>query len=181
MHTTPHSHARSRTPALLCAAGALLLAPSACGSQGSEGSAAGDAAREGQEAGAVVSAAPRPLPGRAWVVFGADTVQAEVARTDDERARGLMYRDDLPDGTGMLFVFPDQSIRSFWMQDTQVALDIAFIDASFRVVDIQHMEPLTTDRHESPAPIMYALEVPRGWFEAQGIEVGATAEVIFGG
>jgi hypothetical protein len=115
------------------------------------------------------------------VVFGADTVQAEVARTDEERASGLMFRDELPEGTGMLFVFPDQTIRSFWMQDTHVALDIAFMDASFRVVDIQQMEPLTTDRHESPSPVMYALEVPQGWFAAHGIEAGVTPEVIFGG
>ena len=69
---------------------------------------------------------PRPPAGHAWVIFGADTVLAEVAASADEREQGLMYRDDVPDGTGMLFVFPDVSVRSFWMANTYVPLDIAF-------------------------------------------------------
>ncbi|NIP80218.1 MAG: DUF192 domain-containing protein, partial [Gemmatimonadetes bacterium] len=57
--------------------------------------------------GAEVRRTPTPPPGHAWVIFGADTVLAEVAATAEERAEGLMYRDDVPDGTGMLFVFQD--------------------------------------------------------------------------
>ncbi|HKJ00830.1 MAG TPA: DUF192 domain-containing protein, partial [Longimicrobiales bacterium] len=87
---------------------------------------------------------PRPEAGHAWVIFGADTVVAEVARTPAEREEGLMYRQELPDGVGMLFVFETSDVRSFWMQNTYVALDIAFLDASFNVVDIQQMDPLTT-------------------------------------
>lgn len=123
---------------------------------------------------------PRPAAGTAWVIFGADTVVAEVARTPDERAEGLMYRQEVPDGTGMLFVFEDNTIRSFWMQNTYVALDIAYMDASFVVVDIQQMEPLTTDAHQSTTPAMFALEVRQGWFGEKGIGVGARAEVVFG-
>lgn len=125
-------------------------------------------------------AAPRPPAGHAWVILGADTVVAEVASTPDERAQGLMYRDAVPDGTGMLFVFEDNALRSFWMQNTYVALDIAFLDPSFRVVDIQQMEPLTTDPHASAAPAMFALEVRKGWFAEKGIATGARAQVVFG-
>lgn len=114
------------------------------------------------------------------MIFGTDTVVAEVARTPDERAEGLMYREELPEGRGMLFVFEDNAIRSFWMSNTYIPLDIAFLDASFTIVDIQQMEPLTTTPHESTQPAMFALEVPRGWFEAKGIRVGATARVVFG-
>ena len=114
------------------------------------------------------------------MIFGADTVVAEVAGTPDERAEGLMYRQDVPDGTGMLFVFEDNAIRSFWMQNTYVALDIAYMDPSFVIVDIQQMEPLTTDPHQSTAPAMFALEVRKGWFAEQGIAVGARAEVVCG-
>jgi len=141
---------------------------------------------EAPEARAEASAAaprtsePRPPAGHAWVIFGADTVVAEVARTADERAEGLMYREELPDGEGMLFVFETADVRSFWMQNTYVALDIAFMDASFTVVDIQQMEPLTTDPHESAAPAMFALEVRRGWFAEHGIRTGDRAEVVFG-
>jgi len=117
----------------------------------------------------------------AQVIFGADTVVAEVARTPDERAQGLMYREELAEDAGMLFIFPESSVRGFWMQNTYIPLDIAFLDASFRVVDIQQMEPLTTEQHTARAPFMYALEVNQGWFEAHGIGVGAVAEVVFFG
>ena len=133
-----------------------------------------------QVAGAARSADPRPAPGHAWVIFGADTVVAEVARTADERAEGLMYRQELPDGVGMLFVFEDNEVRSFWMQNTYVALDIAFMDPSLNVVDIQQMAPMTTDPHESKAPAMFALEVRQGWFADKGIPVGTRAQVVFG-
>ena len=122
----------------------------------------------------------RPPAGHAWVIFGADTVLAEVAATADERADGLMYRDDVPDGTGMLFVFPDVSVRSFWMANTYVPLDIAFLDTSFSVVDIAQMQPLVTESYTSRAPAMYGLEVRQGWLAEHGIDVGDRAQIVFG-
>ena len=121
-----------------------------------------------------------PPPGHAWVIFGADTVLAEVARTPQEREQGLMYRESLPKGTGMLFVFPDSQIRSFWMSNTFIPLDIAYIDSELKIVDIQAMEPETLDSHPSAAPAMFALEVPQGWFQEMEIRVGAQAQVVFG-
>jgi hypothetical protein len=114
------------------------------------------------------------------VIFGADTVLAEVAASAEERADGLMYRDEVPDGTGMLFVFPDNRVRSFWMANTYVPLDIAYMDPSFRVVDIVQMEPLVTESYASSAPAMYGLEVRQGWFGESSIGVGAQAEIVFG-
>jgi uncharacterized membrane protein (UPF0127 family) len=124
--------------------------------------------------------APQPPAGHAWVIFGADTVLAEVAATSDERAEGLMYREEVPDGTGMLFVFPDVAVRSFWMANTYVALDIAFLDTSFNVVDIIQMEPLVTDSYTSKAPAMYGLEVRQGWLAENAIAIGDRAQVVFG-
>jgi uncharacterized membrane protein (UPF0127 family) len=121
-----------------------------------------------------------PPAGSAWVIFGPDTVVAEVAATPEEREKGLMYRDEVPDGTGMLFVFPDSQVRSFWMKNTYVPLDLAYMDPSFRVVDIVQMEPLVTDTYPSRAPAMYGLEVRQGWLGEHGIAVGAQAEVVFG-
>jgi len=128
------------------------------------------------------TARPGALPpaGYAWVIFGADTVLAEVAASPDERAEGLMYRDEVPDGTGMLFVFQDSQPRSFWMANTYVALDIAYMDPAYRIVDIIAMEPLVTDSYPSSAPAMFGLEVRQGWFEEQGIRVGAQAHIVFG-
>lgn len=121
-----------------------------------------------------------PPAGYAWVIFGADTVVAEVAATPEERSRGLMYRDDVPDGTGMLFVFQRADVQSFWMANTYVPLDIAYMDASYRIIDILQMEPLDTGSYPSSAPALFALEVRQGWFAEQEIVEGAQAEIVFG-
>ncbi len=113
------------------------------------------------------------------VVFGSDTVRAEVANTPATRSQGLMNRDAVPDGTGMLFVFDNEAIRSFWMQNTFVALDVAWIDADFRIVDIQQMEPESSDIHDGARPAMFALEVRQGWFAEKGVEVGDRCQLIF--
>jgi uncharacterized protein len=130
--------------------------------------------------GGGTSGVPAPAAGHAWVIFGADTVVAEVAATADQREQGLMYREEVPDGTGMLFVFQDNEVRAFWMANTYVPLDIAYMDPSYRIVDIVQMEPLVTDTYPSSAPAMFALEVRQGWFAEQGIGVGDRAEVVFG-
>ena len=115
----------------------------------------------------------------ALVIIGSDTVRVELASTPAQREEGLKNRDEVPDGTGMLFVFQAEAVHSFWMMDTYVALDIAFIDANFRIVDIQQMEPLTTDLHTSARPAMFVLEVRQGWLEERGVRVGDGVELIF--
>lgn len=121
-----------------------------------------------------------PALGIAWVIFEADTIVAEVAKTPDERSEGLMYRESLASGTGMLFVFPEAEIRSFWMKNTFIAMDIAYLDPDGRIVDIQQMEPESSKLHSSAAAAMFALEVPQGWFAEEEIEVGDLAEIVFG-
>ena len=121
-----------------------------------------------------------PPPGQAWVIFGADTVQAEVARTPAEREKGLMFRENLANGRGMLFVFSDATIRSFWMKDTFIPLDIAYLDSNLRIIDIFPLEPQSLDARPSSGPAMFALEVPLGWFESVGLAVGAQARLVFG-
>lgn len=118
--------------------------------------------------------------GYARIVFGTDTVLAEMAVTAEEKTQGLMHREDVPDGTGMLFVYTDSRVRSFWMVNTYVPLDIAYLDSAFRVVDIQQLEPNDDTSRPSRAPAMYALEVRQGWFAEHGIQVGDVAEIEFG-
>jgi uncharacterized membrane protein (UPF0127 family) len=118
--------------------------------------------------------------GKGLVIFGEDTVRAEVASTPEQRERGLMYRTDVPAGTGMLFVFPDAQERSFWMSNTYVALDVAFMDENLRITGIQHMEAESTEYHDSTGPMMYGLEVPKGWFAAHGVKVGDRAQLVMG-
>jgi uncharacterized membrane protein (UPF0127 family) len=152
----------------------------ACGS--SEGQSAEDTvARQPPPEGTQSTQQERlPPSGEAWVIFGSDTVEVELARTPAEREAGLMYREDLLEGRGMLFIFPDAQIRSFWMRNTFIPLDIAYIDENLRIIDIQAMEPETEDAHPSSRPAMFALEVPLGWFAKMGIEAGAQARLVFG-
>ena len=128
---------------------------------------------------APASSDPAATAATVLVIFGSDTVRAEVANTSETRGQGLMYRDAVPDGTGMLFVWDTEGERSIWMQNTYVALDVAFIDRNFRVVDIQQLEPETTDIHDGASPAMFALEVRQGWFAEKGIVVGDRCQLIF--
>lgn len=122
----------------------------------------------------------QPAPSYAWVIFGSDTVRAEIARTDEERERGLMFRESVPDGTGMLFVFPRAEIQGIWMKDTYVPLDVAFLDAQSRILSIEQLEPLDLTPKWSQGPVMFALEVRQGWFADHHIGVGDRAEIVFG-
>lgn len=118
---------------------------------------------------------------RALVIFGTDTVTVELAETAAEREQGLMNRTEVPEGTGMLFIFQDEAPRAFWMKDTHVPLDIAYLNSELRIVSIHQMEPLDTDTYPSGGPAMFALEVRQGWFADHGIEAGDVAELVYGG
>lgn len=137
----------------------------------------GDPGFEDREMGEAPSLPPR---GMAWVIFDGDTVLAEVAATPEAREQGLMFRTELPDGTGMIFVFDEMAPRQFWMRNTFIPLDIAFLDTNHRIVDIQQMEPETDELTESAVPAMFALEVREGWFEEMGISEGDRAQIVFG-
>jgi uncharacterized membrane protein (UPF0127 family) len=99
-------------------------------------------------------------------------LEAEIARTDTERAQGLMYRKSLEDGKGMLFIFEKDEILSFWMKNTLIPLSIAFIASDGRILEIRHMEPESLISVRSSRSARYALEVPRGWFDRVGIKPG---------
>ena len=100
------------------------------------------------------------------------TISAEIAKTNEDRARGYMERKKIPEGTGMLFVFERDQVLSFWMKNTPTPLSIAYIDSKGKIRDIFHMEPYCLDSIISTVSVRYALEVPQGWFEKNGIKKG---------
>jgi uncharacterized membrane protein (UPF0127 family) len=100
------------------------------------------------------------------------TITVEIARTEEERSKGLMYREQLLDGEGMIFVFDYDQPVSFWMKNTLIPLSIAFITADGRILEIKDMYPLNLDSVHSSRPIRYALETPQGWFNRVGIIAG---------
>ena len=101
----------------------------------------------------------------------------ELARTAGERSLGLMFREELAEDDGMLFVFPGDTEAGFWMKDTLIPLSIAFIAADGTILDIQDMEPLSEDTHRPPEAYRYALEVNQGWFPRNGFDVGDRVEI----
>jgi len=128
------------------------------------------------------ASAPRP------VVFKKGTVtitqdgrravlNVEVADTFDLRARGLMHRSELAENAGVLFLFEDNQRLSFWMKNTLLPLSIAFIDAAWRINDIQDMNPPQPGGdipiHLSKYEARYALEVNQGFFQRHNLTPGA--------
>ena len=99
-------------------------------------------------------------------------VKAELAITEEEQTYGFMNRKNIPDGTGMLFIFKDDRIASFWMKNTPTPLSIAYIDYSGKIKDIFDMTPFSLATIVSTGYVRYALEVPQGWFSKNGIVVG---------
>ena len=104
-------------------------------------------------------------------------VKAEIAEKTEDRNHGYMERKNIPDGTGMLFVFEKDQILSFWMKNTPHPLSIAYIDSNGIIRDIFDMQPFSLETIASTTKARYALEVPQGWFAKEGIEVGDSLKI----
>lgn len=104
-------------------------------------------------------------------------LDVEIADEPSEQARGLMFRESLDSDAGMLFVFPDERRRTFWMRDTSIPLSIAYIGADGTIIDIQDLQPLDETPVPSSGPAKYALEVNQGFFDERGIAVGDTVSL----
>ena len=96
----------------------------------------------------------------------------EVPSSLDAFNAGLMFRESLGDDCGMLFVFNESGEKAFHMKNTTIPLDIAFINEHGVIETIKELEPLNESSITSDANVLYALEVNRGWFEANNVKVG---------
>jgi len=104
----------------------------------------------------------------------------ELALTQADRQRGLMFRqlEDFPENRGMIFIFPDEEVRSFWMRNTYISLDMLFIDGNYRIVGIVHEAPVLTNEQQSVGlPSKYVVELRAGQARAESIVVGSTLVV----
>ncbi len=105
------------------------------------------------------------------------TIKIELADTEAERARGMMYRKSIPTDTGMLFIMETSKMQSFYMRNTYVSLDIIFIDENKKIVNIaKETVPLTDTNVLSTGPAKYVLEVAAGYTDAYGIKAGDTVK-----
>ena len=131
----------------------------------------------GSDGASDVPAKDTPTPLASTVTFESGdgesfSLAVEIADAPEERSRGLMGRESLPDRAGMLFVWPEDTSAGFWMKDTLIPLSIAFIDAAGKIIDIQDMQPLDETLRYGPGPYRYAVEANLGWFAENRIAVG---------
>lgn len=115
---------------------------------------------------------------KAKIKINEKTYTVEVANTQEKRSKGLMFRKHLPENTGMLFVFSYEDYRYFYMKNTLIPLDIAFFDSQMKIVSIKQMEPLDETTVPSDKKAMYALEMNKGFFEKEKINIGDSAKLL---
>ncbi|MFP6596924.1 MAG: DUF192 domain-containing protein [Candidatus Hydrogenedentota bacterium] len=95
----------------------------------------------------------------------------------DDQARGLMGLGSIPEDSGMLFSYVQPLYLTFWMKNTFIPLDLAFIGPDMRINEIVSLEPLSLERIESKCPSMMALEVNRGTLVRFGVTVGHLTKI----
>ena len=101
-------------------------------------------------------------------------VTVELATKPDQRQQGLMFRQEMDEDAGMLFIFPEDNATGFWMKNTYIPLDIAYISAEGRVLEIKAAKPLDETLLAPAGPYRYTLEVNAGWFLRHNLGPGAT-------
>lgn len=115
--------------------------------------------------------ADQKLP-RVALNIGIHLVHAEVAANDTARQQGLMFRQTMRPNEGMVFVFEVPVQLCMWMKNTYLPLSVAFLDQEGRILNIEDMQPQTTNRHCAIKPALYALEMNQGWFKKKNIRPG---------
>lgn len=101
------------------------------------------------------------------------TLDVEIAKTPQERAQGLQDRSSLPEDAGMLFVFETPDQWSFWMKNTKIPLDLAFINQHGVITEVTSMQPQSAEITQSAFPVLYALEVNKDFFSKHRLSTGA--------
>ena len=116
--------------------------------------------------------APQTSLQRVKLSAGMHLIDAQVALSPEQRQIGLMFRRDMPQHEGMLFVFEQPSTQCFWMKNTLLPLSAAFVADDGTIVNLADMKPQTTDSHCSTQPVRYVLEMNQGWFAKKSIKAG---------
>jgi uncharacterized membrane protein (UPF0127 family) len=104
---------------------------------------------------------------------GMHQIDTQVAQTEAQRQTGLMFRKEMPQHEGMLFVFEQPATQCFWMKNTLLPLTAAFLADDGTIVNLVDMKPQTTDSHCSEKPVRFVLEMNQGWFAKKGLKAGS--------
>ena len=124
-------------------------------------------------AGAAAQEEPQLNLRRVELFAGMHRIDAQVAQAPQERQTGLMFRKEMPQHEGMLFIFEQPAQQCFWMKNTLLPLTAAFVADDGTIVNLADMKPQTLDSHCSAKPVRYVLEMNQGWFAKKGIRAGA--------
>jgi len=112
------------------------------------------------------------------VYGGAHAFDAEIAESEESQTRGLMWRKELPSDKAMLFIFSNEQVRSFWMRNTLIPLDMIFISADKTIAGIvANAAPQTLSSRSVAAPSKYVLEVAGGFCEKADVRAGSRVEI----
>jgi uncharacterized membrane protein (UPF0127 family) len=109
---------------------------------------------------------------RAKLGAGMHQIDTQLALTPEQRQIGLMFRAEMPQHEGMLFVFDEPAQQCFWMKNTLLPLTAAFVADDGTIVNLADMQPRTTDSHCSAKPVRFVLEMNQGWFAKRAIKPG---------
>lgn len=107
---------------------------------------------------------------------GIHVIKAEVAAKEAERQQGLMFREKMEPNEGMVFLFEAPAGVCMWMKNTLIPLSVAFMDENGKIVNIEDMQPQTTESHCAKKPVRYALEMNQGWFRQKNIKPGTVID-----
>ena len=106
------------------------------------------------------------------------SLDVELMLNEEHRERGLMYRRELAEDKGMLFVFPDADVRAFWMKNTCLPLDMLFIaEDGFVTGVLENVPTMNEDARSIPCPVKYVLEANSGWARRHGVKAGQKAQI----
>jgi uncharacterized membrane protein (UPF0127 family) len=114
------------------------------------------------------------------VVLKGESFTVDLAETREQQSLGLMFRDELPEDHGMLFLFPVEAMRSFWMKNTRIPLDIFYFDDELQLINVQTARPCRTRQcpvYPSTAPAKYVLELNAGKGAELGVQPGDRLEL----
>ncbi|VTU30017.1 hypothetical protein H6CHR_03311 [Variovorax sp. PBL-H6] len=109
---------------------------------------------------------------RVRLTAGMYQIDAQLAETPVQRQIGLMFRKEMPQNEGMIFVFEQPATQCFWMRNTLLPLTAAFVADDGRIVNTADMKPQTDDSHCSEEPVRFVLEMNQGWFARKNIKKG---------
>ena len=104
---------------------------------------------------------------------GMHLIDAQLALTPEQRSIGLMWRREMPQNEGMLFVFEQPAVQCFWMKNTVLPLTAAFVADDGSIVNLADMQPGSETSHCSARPVRFVLEMQQGWFGKRGLQAGS--------